>query len=221
MIGLIRRLLPEEISSSEAAYAKGAAKMYMPQYELMAREIASVAKGTLLDIGTGPGFVPLKIGKISPSVQIIGIDSSEAMIAIARKKRKDSGLGNVSFRTMNGNALAFADNSLDMIISTDALHHWKRPIMILNEMYRCLKPGSEAWVYDGFPNASDKDVTTYIYGAGGILLPHWFLRLILLIHGFSKKEYDTTIRRMVAQTQFGTCVFEQRGVMMRLKLCKE
>ena len=212
IIEILRRLLPEEIPSSVAAsYATGAAKRYMPQYELMAREIAAVAQGVLLDIGTGPGIVPLQIGKILPSLQIVGIDVSPAMIAIAQKKLAEVGLSQVSFRVMNGRALAFADNSLDMVISTDALHHWKYPIMVFDEMYRCLKQGGEAWVYDGFAGASDNDIATCIHGAGGLFLPHWFLRLNLWIHGFSKKEYDTTVRSMVSQTRFKTCVFQQRG----------
>jgi len=222
MIKMLRKLLPEEISSSAAtSYAAGAAKLYMPQYGLMAREIADVAQGVLLDIGTGPGIVPLEIGEILPSLQIVGIDVSPAMIAIAQKNVEDSRLTNVTFRVMNGNALAFADNSLDMVISTDALHHWKRPVMVFDEIYRCLKPGCEAWVYDGFSGASDNDIATYIHGAGGIFLPYWFLRFNLWIHGFAKKEYDTTVTSLVAQTRFKTCVFEQRGVMMRLRLHKE
>ncbi|MBF0505122.1 MAG: class I SAM-dependent methyltransferase [Candidatus Omnitrophica bacterium] len=221
MIGLLRKILPEAIPAWAAvSYSTGAAKLYGPQYKFMAGEIAAVARGVLLDIGTGPGLVPLEIGKIAPSLEILGIDVSEAMIAIAQKKREELGQKQVSFRVMNGDALAFADNSFDMIISTDALHHFKRPVMVFDEIYRCLKPGGEAWVYDGFPEASDKDIAAYIHGAGGVFLPYWFLRLNLLIHGFSKKEYDNTVRYRVSQSRFGTCIFEQRGIMMRLRFCK-
>jgi len=221
MIEMLRGLFPEEIPGSVTqAYVTGAAKRYMPQYELMAKEIAGVAQGALLDIGTGPGLVPLKVGKILPSVQIVGIDISEAMIAIACKKKEEAGCANVSFQVMDGKSLAFTDSSLDMIISTDALHHWKRPVVVFDEIYRCLKPGREAWIYDGFSDASDDDISNYIHGAGDIFLPHWFLRLSLFVHGYSKKEYDTSVKRMISQTRFGTCIFEKRGVMMRLRLRK-
>lgn len=219
---ILRKISPEGIPSFFAdAYAAGAAKQYMPQYRLMAQEIAAVAKGTLLDVGTGSGLVPIEIGRLLPSAQITGIDVSEAMVAIARKNGKDSGLSNVSFQSMNGGALEFTDNSLDMVISTDALHHWKRPTAVLDEIYRCLKPGGEAWVYDGYSDASDNDIKTYIHGAGGILGPCWFWRIKLGVHGFSKKQYNTIVGRMVSQTRFRACVFEQRGVMMRLRLRKQ
>ncbi|TBR17038.1 class I SAM-dependent methyltransferase, partial [bacterium] len=116
--------------------------------------------------------------------------------------------------------LAFGDNALDMIISTDSLHHWKHPEVILDEIYRCLKPGGEAWIYDGFSGASNEDINIYAPGLGGVFFSHLTAKLILSVHGFSQKEYDTAIKDKVAKTRFQKCICEKRGCMMRLRLCK-
>jgi ubiquinone/menaquinone biosynthesis C-methylase UbiE len=221
MRGFLRRIMPEKMSSSEAVhYAQGPARTYMPQYRLMAAEIAAAATGILVDIGTGPGNVPLEVGKRAPEARIIGIDVSEKMIEIAQKNKEAYSLANVSFKVMDARELAFGDNTLDMIISTDALHHWKNPVTIIGEMHRCLKPGAEAWIYDGFSGATNQDIKMYTSGIRDIFPFPSLVRLILGLHGFSQKEYDTTVRKLVAQTPFKTCVSEKRGIMMRLRLRK-
>lgn len=220
IVKILRYLQPEKISFSAGSYARGAVKFYMPQYGMIAREVSAAAGPALLDIGTGPGVLPLEIGKLIPSARIIGMDISERMIEIAQKNKKQYAPANVSFGVMDAGALPFKDNALDMIVSTDALHHWKRPVVILNEIYRCLKPGCQTWIYDGFSRASNADIDTYTAGSG-IFALHSLVRLMLAVHGFSQKEYDTTLKDMVAATRFRKCVCEKRGVMMRICLRKE
>ncbi len=221
MIKLVRKILPEKMSFLETIfYVDGPAKSFLPQHNMIAEEVSKAGKGVLLDIGTGPGVVPLKIGKLMPSSRVIGIDLSQRMIEIAQKKRDESGLFNVDFEIMDGNALAFGDNTFDMIISVDSLHHWKRPRLIFEEMYRCLKPSGEAWVYDGFSGVSNEDIDTYAPRLGGCFFPHLTAKLILSVHGFSQKEYEGDIKNNIAKTRFREFVCEKRGCMMRLRLRK-
>jgi ubiquinone/menaquinone biosynthesis C-methylase UbiE len=48
----------------------------------------------------------------------------------------------------DGNRLDFADDSYDLVISTGSLHAWKNPVLVINECFRVLKAGSEAWLLD-------------------------------------------------------------------------
>lgn len=220
-MGILKKILPERIPSFGAIfYAMVPAKMFLPHYRMIAREVSTVANGTLLDIGTGPGILPLEIGKLLPAAKIIGMDLSEKMIKIAGKNKEKLGMTNVEFKVMDANTLEFNDNSLDMVISTGSLHHWKQPVKIIDEIYRCLKQGCEAWIYDGFSGASDADIDTCIAKRGGVFPPRGLARRILGIHGFSQEEYDTILTKMVAETKFKTCAFETRGIMMRLCLRK-
>jgi ubiquinone/menaquinone biosynthesis C-methylase UbiE len=221
MWSLLRKIQPEKMSFFDAAsYSTGLAKNFFPQYKMIAKEVSQAAKGTILDIGTGPGILPLEIGKLLPSMRIIGMDLSKKMIEFAQSNKKKYEPINVDFEVMNANALAFADNSLGMVISADSLHHWRRPVVVIDEIYRCLKPGCEAWIYDGFSGASDDDISSCTTGIGGILSPYSLIRLILSVHGFSQREYDTTIKKIIAATKFKTCVCEKRGFMMRISLRK-
>ncbi len=221
MVKLIRRILPEKMSFLETIfYMDGPVKSFLPQHNVIAEEVSKIGNGVLLDIGTGPGTVPLLLGKLLPAARIVGVDLNQRMVEIAQNKKNESGLSNVDFKIMDANALAFGDNTLDMIISIDSLHHWKRPEAVFEEMYRCLKPSGEAWIYDGFSGSSDEDIDTYAPGLGGWIFPHLTARLILSIHGFSQKEYETDIKNKVAKTRFRTFDCDKRGCMMRLRLRK-
>ena len=44
--------------------------------------------------------------------------------------------------------LRFGSNFYDIVISTGAFHAWKKPSRVLNECWRVLKPGGQAWIYD-------------------------------------------------------------------------
>lgn len=215
----LRRILPERIPSRAALfYTQVPAKVLSPHYGVIAQEVLLGKGDVLVDLGTGPGILPILIAKRFPASRIIGIDLSERMIEIANKKGR--GVGNAEFRVMDAGALQFGDNSLDMVISTGSLHHWKDPVKVLNEVCRCLKPGAEAWVYDGYGDATDADIEKGIRHVIPGFPPRWLVRRILGLHGFSQIEYDTLIKNVVAKTTFRRCSFERFGIMMRLRFRK-
>jgi ubiquinone/menaquinone biosynthesis C-methylase UbiE len=216
----IKKILPEKIPSFAAVfYSALPGKMFLPYHKMIAEEVRVRENGVLLDIGTGPGILPLEIAKRFPNSKIIGIDLSEKMIEIANKnKARNKKLANLEFRVMDANALGFGDSSLDMVISTGSLHHWKRPIKILNEIYRCLKPGCEAWIYDGYGDATGADIDRCIQRLFFGFPPRRLVKRILAVHGFSQHEYDTIIKDTIAETNFKACLFEKRGIMMCLRL---
>ncbi len=50
-------------------------------YKQVAEEVTSkVSSGKILDIGTGPGYVPLEIARKSVNLEIQAIDISPAMV---------------------------------------------------------------------------------------------------------------------------------------------
>jgi ubiquinone/menaquinone biosynthesis C-methylase UbiE len=216
------KLLPEKIPAIAAIfYNLFPARMFIPHYQLIAQEVSVPDNAKVLDIGTGPGILPIEIAKRFPAAELIGIDLSEKMIAIANKKKKKSGLSNVVFTTMNANALTFDDNFLDMVISTGSMHHWKTPEIVLNEVYRCLKPGCEAWIYDGYGDATDADIEQCIRKLFLEFPSNGLVKKILGIHGYSQYEYDTKVKDMISRTLFKTGTFEKRGIMMCVRLRKQ
>jgi SAM-dependent methyltransferase len=220
MTNWLKNKMPEKIPSLAAVlYTAVPARMFAAHYAAIAESISVQDGQTLLDVGTGPGLLPILVARRFPNAHIIGIDLSEKMVDIARKKA--AGVANVEFRVMNAAALAFADNSLDMVISTGSMHHWKRPVAVFDEIYRCLRPGAEAWIYDGYGDVSDADIERGFRRLGGWFPPRWLARRILRIHGFTQTEYETTIRETLSQTAFRVCLLEPCGIMMRIRLRKD
>ena len=221
-MSVLKKIMPEKIPAFGAIfYNLLPARMFTPHYQMIADEVALRENSVLLDVGTGPGILPIRIAERFPASKIIGIDLSPEMIRIAnRHNLKTGNLRNVEFRVMDANALEFRDNTLDMVISTGSLHHWKDPVRILDEIYRCLKPGCVAWIYDGYGNATDEDIKKCIKKLFFGFPSTGLVKRILGIHGFSQGEYGTLVKDMVARSRFKSCTFEKRAIMMRLSFRK-
>lgn len=127
-------------------------------YSQVADEIvAGFKSGLMLDLGTGPGYLPIEIVKRAPEIKIIGIDLSRRLIQMARENAAGAGLTNqLSFEIGNAARLRFDDAAFDMVISTGMLHSLKKPVLVFQEIYRLLKTGGRAWIWD------PANVTDYI-----------------------------------------------------------
>lgn len=105
--------------------------------------------GRLLDVGTGPGWLLLALERSLPEVEAIGVDISAAMVSVARKNLARLGCSRaIEVRQAGADALPFPADTFDAVVSTWSLHHWKDPVTGLNEVYRVLKPGGYALMYD-------------------------------------------------------------------------
>jgi ubiquinone/menaquinone biosynthesis C-methylase UbiE len=103
----------------------------------------------LLDIGTGPAWLLLKIHQQAPNMQLVGIDSSSAMVTKARQNISAAGISDaVEIKKGNADHIPFPDCAFDIVVSTASMHHWKQPTACLNEVWRVLKNGGFALVYD-------------------------------------------------------------------------
>lgn len=105
---------------------------------------------TILDFGCGTGTLTIMINEQFPSVNIIGIDVDEEIIAIAEKKIKAADL-NIPVKKYDGESLAFLGHQqFDRIVSSLVFHHiptaTKRTI--LSQLYSTTKPGGELHIAD-------------------------------------------------------------------------
>ena len=124
--------------------------VFQRHYELVAKDLLSYcSEGSVLDIGTGPGWLLVRLHEASPKLRLAGIDASSSMIAKARNNVTKAGFSD-SIEVKQGYAekIPFADCSFDVVVSTGSIHHWKRPTASLNDIYRVLKHGGYALMYD-------------------------------------------------------------------------
>ena len=103
--------------------------------------LATTREIQLLDVGVGTG---LELPMFSPHVKITGIDLSEPMLNVARKRVLREGLGNVlSLQAMDAMALTFADESFDAVVAPYVLTVVPDAHRTLDEMARVVKKGGE------------------------------------------------------------------------------
>ncbi len=153
---LMRRLMklihPEGIPwpGSVLYNALSSSTIFMKHYELAAEDILShCSQGTLLDIGTGPARLLLKLHQQLPGMHLVGIDSSSAMVTLAKQNVAQAGLSEfIEIKEGSASCIPFPDQSFDIVVSTVSMHHWKQPEACLNEVYRVLKDNSFALIYD-------------------------------------------------------------------------
>jgi len=108
-------------------------------------------QGYALDLGTGPGYVAIDVGRRSPGLQMIGLDLGGHMIERARQQAlRSEHNGQPPWLQADAHVLPFADDSLDLVISSFSLHHWEEPLAVLNEIARVLRrPKPEAGIPGG------------------------------------------------------------------------
>ena len=139
--------IPGPLASSYEKATRLAIDIY---YNKVASEIVSAFKeGLILDLGTGPGYLPVEIVRSAPNIKIVGIDLSRKLIQMARENAQKAGFADrLEFSVGNSAKLRFDDASFDMVLSTGMLHSLKDPIKVFREIYRVLKKGGQAWIFD-------------------------------------------------------------------------
>lgn len=95
----------------------------------------------ILDVATGTGdFALLTMRKLQPK-EILGVDISEGMMEVGRKKVSDAGLQErIRFQKEDCLNLSFADNSFDAVTVAYGIRNFADLDKGLNEMHRVLRP---------------------------------------------------------------------------------
>ena len=107
-------------------------------------------KGWILDIGTGPAYLPIELAKNCKNVHVVGIDISQALLDDANKKISKNKLTNtVSILKAKAELLPFADNTFETVQSTFSFHQWQNQSDGIMEVHRVLKPDCQAVIVVG------------------------------------------------------------------------
>lgn len=211
----------EEIPAPGAIFynATVAKVLRKPETKIANDILAKVGKGTVLDLGSGTGYLTVRIAGMAPSLRVYGIDLSKKMVKIARRHAR--GIDNAQFVFGNAARLPFKNDSIDLVVSTAASHHWKAPRLVFEECHRVLKAGGEAWIYDGCPEIfSDPANRRKLNKEYGFLISRLGYRVSTL-HGFSREEYQSVIRDMLEQTAFkGNYQMALTDIWMKITLKK-
>ncbi len=149
-----------------AAYTKAGEVdgVMSPVYLFHCRQICDVIRpgDTVVDLGCGPATQLAMVAELNPESSFIGVDLSAEMLEKARLHVESKGLTNVSFVVSDVTNLGhFADASVDVVMSTVALHHLPTVAHLestLAEVARILKRGGGLYLVDFAHLKSDRSI---------------------------------------------------------------
>ena len=97
----------------------------------------------ILDMGCTVGHNIVPIGQAFPEAEIVAVDIGAPVLRYAHARAKSLGVDNILFRQANAEALDYADESFDLIITCMFLHETSAKALprILAETWRLLAPG--------------------------------------------------------------------------------
>ena len=102
----------------------------------------------ILDVATGTGDFAIETLKLNPD-KVIGIDISEGMLEVGRKKMKDRGYDSkIELLSGDSENLPFEENKFDAVIVAFGVRNFENLEKGLAEMYRVLKPGGRMVVLE-------------------------------------------------------------------------
>ena len=158
------------------------------------------ARSRVLEVGCGTGI--LSLGIAPHAGEVVGVDLSPEMIALAQEKAQNGRFQNLTFREGDAYELPFDDSSFDVVLLTNLLHVVAEPSRVLKEAHRVLRPGGVlATVTDCMAEPAPFRVRVQTFGLrlmklfGTIKYYHFYrksdLRDLLASNGFLiKKEAE-------------------------------
>jgi SAM-dependent methyltransferase len=97
----------------------------------------------VLDVGCGPGNFSVAVATAGFSV--VGIDPYQTLLDLAREKRGEKRLPNLSFRRADlATEETLADDEFDVLLNVHSLYVHPAPEALLRQACRVLKPGGHA-----------------------------------------------------------------------------
>ena len=120
------------------------------QREELRQSLRASAGESILDLGSGPGFLACELAQeVGASGRIVGVDISLDMNSIASTRVAACGFGDrVEILAGDATALAFADATFDAAVSMQVIEYLAEPDAALNQLARVLRPGGRLVIID-------------------------------------------------------------------------
>jgi ubiquinone/menaquinone biosynthesis C-methylase UbiE len=198
-------------------YARQTAKD-MDRFKETARRVAAHVgkRSCVLEIAPGPGYLAIELARLT-GCRMVGVDISETFIRIANENARKAGV-DVAFDHGDAADLPLPANGFDFAVCTAAFKNFSRPLAVLDEIYRVLKPGGAGLIIDLRKDFSPQAIRDYARSMGLIngAIIKWTFNSML-----KKRAYTVDgITELVAQSRFGHGDVRLDGIAFELWLHK-
>jgi len=191
----------------------------LDRFKEAARAVAErVPPGSrVLEVAPGPGYLAIEIAKSGR--EVAALDISRSFVRIARENANKAGV-TVDVRHGNASEMPFADISFDFVVCMAAFKNFADPLGALNEIYRVLKPGGHASIYDLRKDAPREaihhEVRAMQLSRWNELVTSWIFRFGLLKAAYTREQLE----QMARQSRFRSCEIRLNGIGLELQLTK-
>lgn len=141
-----KRTVREEFTKQATAYAANASLTDPEKVDRVVRTADVSPDARVLEVATGPGHVAFGFADVCDAV--VGLDITDAPLAIAEQTRRERGVNNVHFQKADAENLPFDDDAFDIVVCRLAFHHFEDPSRVLQQMTRVCRPNGTVVVAD-------------------------------------------------------------------------
>lgn len=100
----------------------------------------------IADLGAGEGLISQLLARRAE--EVVCVDNSPKMIEFGSELAAKNGFTNLRYELGDIEAVPLKDQSFDLVLLSQALHHAQHPERALAEAYRILRPGGQVMIID-------------------------------------------------------------------------
>jgi len=183
---LNRRPEPEYMDDPAEAHAYAAADFAAVNQAFAERAIAEAGTAErldALDLGTGPGDIPLRVARLRPRWRITAVDASPAMLDLAREAIAKARLARrIALVQADAKHTGLPSAAFDCIFTNSLLHHVTDAAGLWAEIKRLARPGAAFFLRDlARPPSAERAraiVATYAGGESDLLREEYHRSLL-------------------------------------------
>lgn len=175
-----------------------------PTNRLAIERAGLVPDDVVIDVGCGGGSAARQAAELATRGLIVGIDPSEAMLALAAEATADhAAVERIHYRIGHAGHLPVPDASATVVLAVNSLHHWIDLDRGLAEIHRVLIPGGRLVITEEDPGDG-----RFGHSEGSLSDPEAVVRR-LIAAGFVGAEVSRhasdagTLFALVARTEAG------------------
>src|SRR5262245_19361523 len=103
--------------------------------------------GVWVDVGTGPGQIPIALCQADARARVVGLDLSAAMLELARRHVHDARFGDrIALVQGDAKRLPLAPDRWEAVVSNSIVHHIPDPLPALAATAVLVAPGGTVMV---------------------------------------------------------------------------